>query len=820
MRMHKLLATLILGGISFSGFSQSLLVTDADQDQANPLDCSIFNNGSVTNFFDSGNNTGPYGPNENETIVICPDLVNGSKVSLAFATNAGYMWDVDGSDTVYVYDGPNTSAPLLGAINSVSHPNGATFQASFANNPSGCLTVVFVSDGAVEGDGWDANVTCGNPPQPFEAHMVAYINGDIAGGNDMAPLDTGYVDVCQGDSIMFIATPVFPYDSAITGTGYDQQNNHDNEWAFSDGTTAQGDTVWFVPGAAQGYLVTLTTSDHFPQSEIIIAKIRVSTTPSFASCTPLSDTICLGSATGLVGGVGVQDTAGVDPTQSSIIIGGSYAGLTYLPDGSGQVYTTDVNISGYPAGTQISSAADIVSMCVTMEHSFLGDLEMTLECPNGTTATIFNSYSGGGELVPGGFNGGGTFLGEAFDNNIGNPGIGWEYCFYDGAPSGSWATGYPTVPVTNPPSPANGNSIPAGDYEPEQTFGALAGCPINGSWTITVQDNLGIDDGYIFEWGIVFDPTLNPNNETYAPTIISGDWVSHPDIITNTDTSVIVIPSDTGDNFYTFAVTDDFGCYYDTTIMVHTLLGAEIMPNASACDNMFQVSGTSSLAGGTWFEVNGGGVASFSPSASDDNPNISVTESGLYLFGYVDNQCQDTLFVAIDFIADPEVSLLDTLICEGDVYTMDATNPSSTYQWFLDGLPIVGATNATYGAVVEGMYMVAVQNQCNAVNASAEVETDPCVLVVPNVFTPNSDGVNDVFEVTGIEIYIDPNLEVYNRWGQLVYKSEQYDNTWDGRDMNGNELSDGTYYYLLNATRPFTLEEKKFQGTVNIFRKY
>jgi len=817
MFLNKLLVGIVSMLFVQSTFGQVVLITDSDFTPMNPLDCNVFSNGSVQNFFDSGNNTANYAANESEIITICPDLINGSKVTIAFGVNAGYTWDVDASDTLYIYDGPTTNAPLLGAINSVTNPNGATFQASFINNPTGCLTVHFVSDASVQSTGWEGNVTCGNPAQPFEAHMEAYINGDFNGGNDMFPLDTGYVDICPGDSIAFIATPIFPYDSLITTTGYEQSNNNDVQWSFSDGTVAAGDTVWFVPQAQQGYLVTLEITDRFPQTEFIIAKIRVSTTPNFSTCLPLEDTICLGSSVELIGGITSQDTAGVDPTTANILIGGTFAGLTYLPDGSGQVYTTDVNISGYPPGTTITSASDIKNICITLEHSFLGDLEMELTCPNGVSSVaIFDSFGPGG-LLPNGFNGGSVFLGEAFDNNIGNPGVGWEYCFYDGAPNSAWALGYPTVNVVSPPSPANGVSIPAGDYEPEQSFNNLIGCPVNGLWTITVQDNLGIDDGYIFEWGICFDPALNPNNETYAPVIVSENWLSNPDLSGGLDTSVVAIPSVLGHNDYTFSVTDDFGCTYDTTITVFAIAGDNILEDTVSCDNFLQITGTQTGLGGVWSQISGEGSSSFSPSNMDANPLITVTNSGLYTYSFIGNQCADTSLVEINFLPDPSVVLEDAFICSGDSYVINGAYPNSTYQWFLNGVPIVGETASTYNVEVSGDYSVAVVSTCGSTLGQAEVIVDPCLISVPNVFTPNDDGFNDVFFIDGLEVYLVNDLQVFNRWGQMVYEQSGYQNDWDGTDVNGDKVSEGTYFYILNATRPFTGKVQKYQGHVNIF---
>lgn len=76
-------------------------------------------------------------------------------------------------------------------------------------------------------------------------------------------------------------------------------------------------------------------------------------------------------------------------------------------------------------------------------------------------------------------------------------------------------------------------------------------------------------------------------------------------------------------------------------------------------------------------------------------------------------------------------------------------------------------------------------------------------LEIPNAFTPNNDGTNDVFEIKGIEYYPDNHFEVLNRWGNLVYKMHGYQNTWDGssnqgiRFNEGDKLPEGTYFYIL-----------------------
>ena len=77
--------------IVFNVRSQVILITDPDNNQANPINCTVFNDGAVQNFYDSGNAGANYGNNENVDITICPSLSTGSKVSVSFGINAGFI---------------------------------------------------------------------------------------------------------------------------------------------------------------------------------------------------------------------------------------------------------------------------------------------------------------------------------------------------------------------------------------------------------------------------------------------------------------------------------------------------------------------------------------------------------------------------------------------------------------------------------------------------------------------------------------------------------------------------------------------------------
>lgn len=91
---------------------------------------------------------------------------------------------------------------------------------------------------------------------------------------------------------------------------------------------------------------------------------------------------------------------------------------------------------------------------------------------------------------------------------------------------------------------------------------------------------------------------------------------------------------------------------------------------------------------------------------------------------------------------------------------------------------------------------------------SIQVNFVDCPDFVPNIFTPNSDGLNDRFVVGNIENR-KWKLEVYNRWGNLVYLSEDYQNNW-----NGEGLTTGMYYYKLSTPSL----KKVFKGWLQILK--
>lgn len=168
-------------------------------------------------------------------------------------------------------------------------------------------------------------------------------------------------------------------------------------------------------------------------------------------------------------------------------------------------YRSTLTFSGF-GGATFDAPSDILSICVEMEHSWLRDLEIALEAPNGARIRLHDF---------GGRDGGEIYLGEANDcddDESPSPGTGMTYCWRPDATRGSmlaYADGGGSLNSTSSacsPFPLPIDQLPAGDYEAADDWSTLVGSTLDGDWTLSVTDLWGIDNGYIFEWSIAFDP--------------------------------------------------------------------------------------------------------------------------------------------------------------------------------------------------------------------------------------------------------------------------------------------------------------------------
>jgi gliding motility-associated-like protein len=130
----------------------------------------------------------------------------------------------------------------------------------------------------------------------------------------------------------------------------------------------------------------------------------------------------------------------------------------------------------------------------------------------------------------------------------------------------------------------------------------------------------------------------------------------------------------------------------------------------------------------------------------------------------------------------------------------------------LDSLVVfVGPAGIFIAGDDEGLLEITAVDQCGT-EANFELVLEACDTFIPNIISPNNDSSNDYFRIPGIEGFPGSRLLIFNRWGNLLFTDENYQGAWDGR-VNGLELGEGTYYYVLNRS-----DGKDFHGSLTIVR--
>jgi gliding motility-associated-like protein len=121
--------------------------------------------------------------------------------------------------------------------------------------------------------------------------------------------------------------------------------------------------------------------------------------------------------------------------------------------------------------------------------------------------------------------------------------------------------------------------------------------------------------------------------------------------------------------------------------------------------------------------------------------------------------------------------------------------------------------NVTTSKVVVTVNSNGIDSDNDGIDDSCDPEFNEILPIIPEAFTPNGNGINDLFVIGNLSLLGNTALDVFNRHGLLVYSSPNYQNDWDGkRSDNDQALPDGTYYYVL------TLSDKTMKGFVYINR--
>ncbi|MDD4712277.1 MAG: gliding motility-associated C-terminal domain-containing protein [Bacteroidales bacterium] len=197
----------------------------------------------------------------------------------------------------------------------------------------------------------------------------------------------------------------------------------------------------------------------------------------------------------------------------------------------------------------------------------------------------------------------------------------------------------------------------------------------------------------------------------------------------------------------------------------------------------------------------------------------AVTDTILYKLNDVINYSftvLNTSAVSLSNVKVADNKLLDMVTySSGDANNDGILDPGES--WAYSGSYIVTKADVDSGKVVNSAIVTAQDphgDEVSDISGSTITNDDPTIVkiksdfFIPNVFTPNGDGINDYFEIVGLSAFSNAQLTIFNRWGNVVYYNSAYSNNWDGSGLNG-----GTYYYLLVLKKESEVE-RTFNGWV------
>lgn len=201
---------------------------------------------------------------------------------------------------------------------------------------------------------------------------------------------------------------------------------------------------------------------------------------------------------------------------------------------------------------------------------------------------------------------------------------------------------------------------------------------------------------------------------------------------------------------------------------------------------------------------------------------LVIDESGVYSSLVTGQYCSESFELNGIMIDTPDVvikklSLLETVCFDYDLMELGAIGPNIIDYEFLWS---TGGSESEIFVYEPGIYdVVTSYKDCEAFNEINVDEHCPGVLFIPNAFTPDGDGNNDVFTPKGDHVY-DYRMRIYNRWGELLYTTESLGQGWDG-NYAGNKAQQDVYVYKVEYTYNFLSgqsEQKSVVGTVALIR--
>jgi gliding motility-associated-like protein len=235
-------------------------------------------------------------------------------------------------------------------------------------------------------------------------------------------------------------------------------------------------------------------------------------------------------------------------------------------------------------------------------------------------------------------------------------------------------------------------------------------------------------------------------------------------------------------------------CYLDTTytLIVKPTGTGSISGKGSVCLNDTVI-----------LTATGGGTYLWNTGATSSSISIPVTsfKDSLYSVIISNGDSCTTIHKRINIDSISGFGCCSETINSGDTVVLNG-NGSISYYWIPStGLSCDSCPDPTASPTVTTTYtLISVTNAGCIANSLVAITVDiPCLdFVVPNVFTPNGDGIDDTYLVK-VKFMSEYKISIFNRWGQEVFYSENSNSPWDGK-VNGSIAPAGVYYYIIQAT--------------------
>jgi len=258
----------------------------------------------------------------------------------------------------------------------------------------------------------------------------------------------------------------------------------------------------------------------------------------------------------------------------------------------------------------------------------------------------------------------------------------------------------------------------------------------------------------------------------------------------------------------TYWVSSFYNCQtvIDTFIVRNTSFTLQLPPDTLICEGQSVILDAYHPAIETYTWNTGAATAS-----------VSVSEPGKYFVTATSGRCilADTFELSTQK-AVLELSQGDTTICNTNPIEITAQcNLPSTYIWS------DGTQGPTITPSTTGTYTVTASNVCGDISKGLDINIKDCYceLWLPTAFSPNGDGLNDVFvpKIAPGCSFSHYKFKVYNRYGQLIFSTNQAGLGWDGTMLN-RAAEAGIYYYIVEYSNRYSDENKLYKGDISLIR--